>query len=114
NHHVGSVRLVVTKLRRDPRLRRDHLQPQHEQVLMDIITIIIDVKAGAIGGNATGAAAKQYSLGPAGNTIAGVIGGVISGWIVAKLFGGAAPPADAAAAAGFFRPSSAYQITGLQ
>jgi uncharacterized membrane protein YeaQ/YmgE (transglycosylase-associated protein family) len=74
---------------------------------MDIITIIIDVKAGAIGGNATGAAAKQYSLGPAGNTTAGVIGGVISGWIVAKLFfGGAAPPADAAAAAGFFRSSS--------
>ena len=73
---------------------------------MDIITIIIDVMAGAIGGNATGAAAKQYSLGPAGNTIAGVIGGVIGGWIVAKLFGGAATPADTAAAAGFFRSSS--------
>jgi uncharacterized membrane protein YeaQ/YmgE (transglycosylase-associated protein family) len=65
---------------------------------MDITTIIIDVIAGAIGGNATGAAAKQYSLGPVGNSIAGVIGGVISGWIVAKFFGGAAPPADAAAA----------------
>jgi uncharacterized membrane protein YeaQ/YmgE (transglycosylase-associated protein family) len=76
----------VAKLRRDPRLRRDHLQPQHEEVLMDIITIIIDVIVGAIGGNATGAAAKQYSLGPAGNTIADVIGGVISRWIVAKLW----------------------------
>ena len=96
----------MAKLRRDPRLRRDHLQPQHEQVLMDIITIIIDVMAGAIGGNVTGAAGTQHSLGPAGTTIAGVIGGVISGWIVAKLFGGTAPPADAAAAAGFFRSSS--------
>jgi hypothetical protein len=59
----------VTKLRRDPRLRRDHLQLQHEQVLMDIITIIIDVMAGAIGGNATGAAAKQYSFDPAGTRL---------------------------------------------
>src|SRR5437773_9045819 len=66
---------------------------------MDITSIIIDVIAGAIGGNATGTAAKQITLGPAGNSIAGVVGGVIGGWIIAKLFGGAAPPADAAAAA---------------
>ena len=36
---------------------------------MDIITIIIDVMAGAIGGNATGAAAKQYSFDPAGTRL---------------------------------------------
>jgi uncharacterized membrane protein YeaQ/YmgE (transglycosylase-associated protein family) len=65
---------------------------------MDITTLIIDIIAGAIGGNATGAAAKQYDLGTAGNSIAGVIGGVVGGWITMKLFGGAAP-VDAAAAA---------------
>jgi uncharacterized membrane protein YeaQ/YmgE (transglycosylase-associated protein family) len=65
---------------------------------MDITSIIIDIIAGAIGGNATGAVAKQFNLGTAGNSIAGVIGGVIGGWITTKFFGGAAP-VDAAAAA---------------
>jgi len=68
---------------------------------MDITTIVIDIIAGAIGGYATGIAAKQYSIGTAGNVIAGLIGGVIGGWITLSIFGGAAPaPADATAAAG--------------
>ena len=59
---------------------------------MDITTIVIDIIAGAIGGYATGIAAKQYSIGTAGNVIAGLIGGVIGGWITLSIFGGAAAP----------------------
>jgi hypothetical protein len=41
--------------------------------------------AGAIGGNAVGAAAKNYSLGTAGNSIGGAVGGVILGQILAAM-----------------------------
>jgi uncharacterized membrane protein YeaQ/YmgE (transglycosylase-associated protein family) len=81
---------------------------------MDIITIIIDVMAGAIGGNATGAAAKRYSPGPAGNTIAGVIGGVIRGWIVAKLFAVLRRRPMPPLRRGSSGHHRAYQMTGLQ
>jgi hypothetical protein len=36
-----------------------------------LISLIIQIVAGAIGGNATGAALKDMSLGTTGNTIAG-------------------------------------------
>lgn len=65
---------------------------------MDITSIIIAIISGAIGGNVIGTAAKQYSLGTAGNSIVGVIGGFAGGWILEQLFG-AAPAADPAAAA---------------
>ena len=42
-----------------------------------LINLIIQVVAGAIGGNAAGAASQDVSLGTAGNTILGAIGG---GW----------------------------------
>ncbi len=41
-----------------------------------IITLIISLIAGALGGNASAAAVKTLSLGPVGNSIAGAIGGV--------------------------------------
>jgi hypothetical protein len=63
---------------------------------MDIIALIIQLVAGAAGGNATGAAMKDKSLGSTGNSVAGAIGGVILGQIVAYLTGGAVP-ADAIA-----------------
>ena len=40
-----------------------------------LINLIIQIVAGALGGNAAGAASKDMSLGTAGNTIAGAIGG---------------------------------------
>lgn len=40
-----------------------------------IINLIVQIVAGAIGGNAAGAGLKDMSLGTAGNTIAGAIGG---------------------------------------
>jgi uncharacterized membrane protein YeaQ/YmgE (transglycosylase-associated protein family) len=50
-----------------------------------IIGFIIQIIAGAIGGNAAGAAAKNYSLGTAGNSIAGAVGGLILGQILSAL-----------------------------
>ena len=50
-----------------------------------IIGFIIEIVAGALGGNAAGAAAKKYSLGAAGNSIAGAIGGLILGQVLAAI-----------------------------
>lgn len=60
-----------------------------------IAGLIIELIAGAIGGNAAGAAAKKYSLGTTGNSIAGAIGGVILGQIMAAM--GVGEPGMAAA-----------------
>ena len=40
-----------------------------------IINLIIQLVAGAVGGNAVGAGLKDLNLGPLGNTIAGALGG---------------------------------------
>jgi hypothetical protein len=50
-----------------------------------IIGIIIQIIAGAIGGNAAGAGAKKYSLGTTGNSIAGAVGGLILGQILGAM-----------------------------
>jgi uncharacterized membrane protein YeaQ/YmgE (transglycosylase-associated protein family) len=46
---------------------------------MDIVSLIIQLIAGAVGGNVGGAVMKNYSLGTLGNTIAGAVGGVAGG-----------------------------------
>jgi hypothetical protein len=50
-----------------------------------LINLIIQIVAGAIGGNAAGAALKDVGLGAAGNTIAGAIGGGVGGQILTAL-----------------------------
>ena len=50
-----------------------------------IINLIIQLIAGVAGGNAVGAALKDYNLGGLGNTIAGAIGGVGGGQILQAL-----------------------------
>jgi len=50
-----------------------------------IIGFIIQIIAGAIGGNAAGAGVKNYSLGTAGNSIAGAVGGLILGQILSAM-----------------------------
>jgi hypothetical protein len=54
--------------------------------------LLIQLVIGAIGGNAAGAVLKDESLGTAGNTISGAVGGLGGGWIAALI------PAIAAAA----------------
>jgi hypothetical protein len=60
-----------------------------------IINLIIQLIAGAIGGNAAAGSMENADLGTAGNTIAGALGGVGGGQIL-----GALVPALAAAAGG--------------
>ena len=62
---------------------------------MDPTSLIIQLIAGAVGGNVGGAAMKNTSLGNLGNTIAGAIGGVGGGSILGSLI-----PALATAAGG--------------
>src|SRR5271167_1470044 len=50
-----------------------------------IINLIIQIIAGAVGGNAVGAASKDISSGTLGNTIAGAIGGVGGGQLLTAL-----------------------------
>jgi hypothetical protein len=50
-----------------------------------IIGFIIEIIAGAIGGNAAGAGVKKYSLGTTGNSIAGAVGGLILGQILRAI-----------------------------
>ena len=54
---------------------------------MNIVTLIIQIVAGIIGGNAVGAGMKNASMGTTGNSIAGGIGGLGGGWILSALAG---------------------------
>jgi hypothetical protein len=50
-----------------------------------IINLIIQLIAGAVGGNAAGATMKNLNLGTLGNTIAGALGGAGGGSILTAL-----------------------------
>ena len=50
-----------------------------------LINLIIQIVAGALGGNGAGAALKEMSLGPLGNSIVGAIGGVGGGQLLSAL-----------------------------
>ena len=60
-----------------------------------LINLIVQLLAGAIGGNAAGAALKDYGLGMLGNTITGAIGGGVLGQVLQALL-----PALAGSASG--------------
>src|SRR3954451_3821619 len=60
-----------------------------------LINLVIQLISGVVGGNAVGAALKDYNLGSLGNTIAGALGGVGGGQLLL-----AAMPAIAGAAGG--------------
>ena len=57
---------------------------------MDITSLIVEAISGAVGGNVAGAAMKEKSLGLAGNSIAGILGGGIGGTILQAVMGSAA------------------------
>ena len=57
---------------------------------MDITSLIVEAVSGAVGGNVAGAAMKDKSLGVAGNSIAGLLGGGIGGTILQAVMGSAA------------------------
>ena len=72
-----------------------------------IINLIIQIIAGAIGGNAAGASMEKANLGTAGNTIAGALGGLGGGQILSALI-----PAIASAAGGADLKSIVGQLVG--
>lgn len=49
---------------------------------MDIVSTLISLISGGVGGNIAGAAWKDKSLGAIGNTIAGVIGGAAGAYLM--------------------------------
>jgi hypothetical protein len=57
---------------------------------MNIISLIVELISGAIGGNIAGAAMKDNSLGTAGNSIARIVGGGLGGAILQSIMGSAA------------------------
>ena len=57
---------------------------------MDIVSLIIQLISGAVGGNVAGAAMKENSLGTIGNSIAGIVGGGLGGTILQSILGTAA------------------------
>ena len=44
---------------------------------MNIASLFIQLRSGAAGGNPAGRLLKQFDLGPVGNSIAGVVGGLL-------------------------------------
>jgi hypothetical protein len=52
---------------------------------MDIVSLLIQLASGAVGGNLAGAALKNFSLGTTGNSIVGILGGGLGGQILAML-----------------------------
>jgi len=50
-----------------------------------LVSLLIQIVAGAIGGNIVGAVSKDISLGPLGNTVAGAIGGGVGGQILQQF-----------------------------
>ena len=54
---------------------------------MNLTTLIIQLIAGALGGNAAGSLSKTDGLGTLGNTIAGILGGGVGGQILNSVLG---------------------------
>lgn len=65
-----------------------------------IVSILVQLIGGAVGGNGLAAIMKQINLGPVGNTIAGAIGGWLGTWLAAQIPGLSGLVGAAAAAAG--------------
>lgn len=60
--------------------------PREGRSKMSLLTdLLVQVVAGAVGGNAAGRASKKVDLGPLGNTISGALGGGIGGQILSAL-----------------------------
>jgi len=52
---------------------------------VDIVSLIISLISGAVGGNIAGAAMKDKSLGVLGNSIAGIVGGGAGSWLLSAM-----------------------------
>ncbi|MBN9308079.1 hypothetical protein, partial [Devosia sp.] len=64
-----------------------------------IVSILVQLIAGGVGGNGLAAVVKQINLGPVGNSIAGAIGGWLGTWLAGQIPGLSGLVGGAAAAA---------------
>jgi hypothetical protein len=55
---------------------------------MDLTSVLLQLIAGAVGGNVVGLANKAKSLGPLINTVLGALGGIGGGQLAANALGG--------------------------
>jgi uncharacterized membrane protein YeaQ/YmgE (transglycosylase-associated protein family) len=68
---------------------------------MNFTALILQLISGGVGGNIAAALLKKFNLGPVGNSIAGIAGGLITGQILRMLgSGGVAATAASAASSG--------------
>jgi hypothetical protein len=84
---VASI-FAVALLRTQPNPKQ--VQTKIRIQTMNIISLIIELISGAVGGNIAGAAMKEKSLGTAGNSIAGIVGGGLGGTLLQAVLGSAA------------------------
>ena len=54
---------------------------------MDILSLIISLISGAVGGNVAGALMKDKNLGTLWNSIAGIVGGGVGGGLLLVIIG---------------------------
>jgi hypothetical protein len=78
---------------------------------MDVVNVIISLVSGINGGNVAGTAMEGKNLGVLGNTISGLVGGGVGGYIL-KLLGLFATAATAATA-GQAEPAQAFDLTTI-
>jgi hypothetical protein len=74
--------------------------------------MLIQLIAGAVGGNAAGALLRPFSLGPLGNFITGVIGGGLGGQLLSALLAGTGASADGSAGGALAVGSLLTQVGG--
>ena len=65
---------------------------------MNFTAIILQLISGGVGGNIAGALLKKLNLGPVGNSIAGIVGGILTGQVLRMLGSGGAAATTASAA----------------
>lgn len=54
---------------------------------MDVVSLIVQLLSGAAGGNIAGSLLKNISLGTLGNSLAGIVGGLLGGNILNSALG---------------------------
>lgn len=67
---------------------------------MEIINLLISLISGVIGGNVAGKAMPEKSLGTLGNSLSGLLGGGIGGYLLQALSGAAAEAVHATGGTG--------------
>jgi len=58
---------------------------------MDVVSLLIELVSGAVGGNVAGSLMKKYSLGTVWNSVLGILGGGLGGRLLGLLGVSAAP-----------------------